>query len=90
MPTESEEEATVSDSSTSLASDSSVCTVNSVFVCVECGQNFYTKAYLLHHSLVHKACRHCGNTSSHHQGKHFSNPTMSKQDAPLQNVFQVK
>ena len=52
--------------------------MNSVFVCVGCGWQFYAKAYLLRHSLVHQASKHSDKTSPH---KHISSPNISKQEA---------
>ena len=52
--------------------------MNSVFVCVDCGREFYAKAHLLRHSLVHKASKHGDKTSPH---KHTSSPNISKYDA---------
>ena len=64
----------------SLSSDTDISTMNTVFVCVECGREFYAKAHLLRHTLVHKACKYCGKTS-HHKCKHASSPNITKQDA---------
>ena len=36
--------------------------MNVVFVCVDCDREFYVKAHLLRHNLVHKACNYCGRT----------------------------
>ena len=70
-----------------LAPDADTSTMNSVFVCVECGQEFYAKAHLLRHSLLHKASRRCGNTSPQHRCKHVSSPNMSKQEALKRNYI---
>ena len=64
----------------SLSSDTDISTMNTVFVFVECGREFYAKAHLLRHILVHKACKYCGKTS-HHKCKHASSPNITKQDA---------
>ena len=41
-----------------------------VFVCVQCGKEFYIKSNLMRHSLVHRACIYCGkcprNLSQHY------------------------
>ena len=64
----------------SLVLDSDM-SMTPVFVCVVCGREFYAKAHLLHHSLVHNACRHCGSTLLQHRCKHVSSPYMTKQEA---------
>ena len=59
----------------SLSPDNDMNLMNSVFVCVDCGREFYAKAHLLRHSLVHKASKHDDKTSPH---KHTSSPNISK------------
>ena len=65
----------------SSTSDIDISTMNSVFVCVDCGREFYVKAHLPRNTLVHKACKYCGKTSPHHKCKHVSSPNITKQDA---------
>ena len=65
----------------SLTSDTAISTMNAVFVCVDCGREFYVKAHLLRHTLVHKACKNCGKTLPHHKCKHASSPNITKQEA---------
>ena len=46
-----------------------------VCVCVYCGRRFYSKAHLLRHDLVHKACEYCRKTSPHHPWRVWEFPT---------------
>ena len=65
---------------------------NTVFVCVQCGPEFYDKKYLLRHSLVHKACVYCGKTSPKHKCCKTSSATITKEEAikPYLNSFHYK
>ena len=65
----------------SLSSDTDISIMNAVFVCVDCGREFYVKAHLLRHNLVHKACKYCSKTSPHHKCNYVSTPNINKQDA---------
>ena len=75
-----------------LSSETDIITMNSVFVCVDNGQEFYVKAHLLRHTLVHKACKYCGKTSPHRKCIHVSSPNITKQDAlkPFMHSYHYK
>ena len=65
---------------------------NTVFLCVQCGREFYHKEYLLRHSLVHKACVYCGKTSPKHKCHKTSTPNLTKEESlkPYLNSFHYK
>ena len=64
-----------------MVSDTDMSAMNAVFVCADCGREFYAKAHLLRHTLVHKACQYCGKTSPRHRCKHVTSLSITKQDA---------
>ena len=41
--------------------------MNTFFLIVDCGHEFYVSVLLLRHSLDHKACVHHGKTSLYHK-----------------------
>ena len=63
-----------------------------LYLCVQCGREFYHKEYLLRHSLVHKACVHCGKTSPKHKRHKTSSAPATKEEAikPYLNSFHYK
>ena len=63
-----------------------------VYLCVQCGREFYTKEYLLRHSLVHKGCVYCGKTSPKHKCHKTFSPPVTKEEAlkPYLNSFHYK
>ena len=65
----------------SMSPDIAMNTMNYMFVCVDCGQEFHAKAHLLRHSVVHKAGSRCGNCSPKHKCKHVSTTNMTKQES---------
>ena len=75
-----------------MNTDMNTASKNTVYLCVQCGREFYVKEYLLRHSLVHKACVHCGKTSPKHKCHKTLSAPVTKEEAkkPYLNSFHYK